>query len=119
MKKKKPATLLMIAGLLTLVLCVVALAGCGGGSSESSDSSGNGGTGGDSSPGGSASIAACQANLRTIDSAIAQYKATTGKNPSSVKALVPDYLRRVPEEPFGGSYSISGGHAVCSKGHTY
>jgi hypothetical protein len=100
---------LACAALVFLVL----LGGCG--SKQETQPVGTTGT----ASGDAAQLAACQANLRTIDAAIAQYKAANGKDPKSLQDLVPTYLRSIPQEPMGGTYSISGGKAVCSKGHTY
>ncbi len=102
--KKTPTIVIVLIAVLTLALCALALAGCGGSNEESNESSGTGGTSNgtsDKGGGNSADIAACQANLRTIDSAMAQYKAANGKNPTSIQALVPDYLRSVPKNPWG------------------
>jgi hypothetical protein len=114
MKKERIVTIVILTVALSLTLCVLALAGCGSKTEEAAPV-GNTGT----PQGDAAQVASCQANLRTIDSAIVQYQAGTGKLPSSVQALVPNYLRSVPQEPMGGSYSISGGSAHCSLGHTY
>ena len=66
----------------------------------------------------------CQANLRTIDGAIAQYQAD-GKDMDAltqegVSELVGDYLKKEPKCPSGGEYSIVNGAAQCNvKGHSY
>ncbi len=60
----------------------------------------------------------CQANLRTVDGAINTYAAENGAYPTAMSQLT-NYLKATPSEPFGGSYSISSGVAVCSLGHTY
>lgn len=67
---------------------------------------------------------ACQANLRTIDGAIAQYQAEVGTAPTTIDQLVTGgYLKAAPKCPSGGTYSISNGAVACSKatdlGHTY
>ena len=113
MKKDRIVTIVILTVALSLTLCVLVLAGCG----LTTDEAPVGNTG--TPQGDAAQVAACQTNLRTIDSAIVQYQAGTGKLPSSVGALVPNYLRSAPQEPMGGSYSVSGGKAKCSLGHTY
>ena len=117
MGRGRPAPVVIFCVMLSLVLCVLALAGCGEKKEEAP--AGNSGTSGTTGTGvgDAAQVASCQANLRTIDSAIAQYESATGKKASSLQALVPTYLRSIPQEPTGGTYSISGGKAVCSKGH--
>lgn len=70
----------------------------------------------------SAVTGACQDNLRTINSAAMTYSAATGHYPSSISELVPNYMRKMPECPDGGSYTLSKTnppHAVCPNGHTY
>lgn len=67
---------------------------------------------------------ACQANLRTIDGAIAQYQAEKATDPSSIQDLVTaGYLKAVPECPKdpdgdGTDYDLAGTgaglHAVCT-----
>ena len=109
MTRGRTALLLACAALMLLVLP----SGCG--SKQEAQPVGTTGT----EIGDAAQLASCQANLRTIDAAIAQYKAANGKDPKSLQDLVPTYVRSIPQEPMGGSYSISGGKAVCSKGHTY
>lgn len=69
---------------------------------------------------------ACQANLRTIDGAIAQYQAndSTSTPPTSVAQLVAGgYLRHNPVCPEGevGPYTITSGRTYCpvsGSGHT-
>lgn len=112
MRKERIVTVVIFTVALSLALCVLALAGCGSKTEEAAPV-GNTGT----SQGDAAQVATCQANLRTIDSAIAMYQGSTGKLPTSLQALVPSYLRSVPQEPMGGSYSVSGGKATCSLGH--
>ncbi|CCO08889.1 prepilin-type N-terminal cleavage/methylation domain-containing protein [Desulforamulus hydrothermalis] len=52
---------------------------------------------------------AVEANLRTIDGAIAQYQANNnGANPANINALVGTYLQGLPEGPAGAVYSIGG-----------
>ena len=63
----------------------------------------------------------CQANLRTIDGAIAQYRADGSdvSNLTAVEQLVPNYLKKVPKCPTSGKeYSIVAGAAQCSV-HSY
>lgn len=110
---------LFLCAALVLAPCVLALAGCGEKKEEARDNNatGSGTTG--TGAGDAAQVSSCQANLRTIDAAIQAYEVGEGKEPASVQALVPKYLKKVPEEPTGGTYSIRGGKAVCSKGHTY
>ncbi len=112
MRRGTIVTVVVLTAALFLALCVLTLAGCGSKTEEAAPV-GNTGT----PQGDAAQLAACQANLRTIDSAILQYQAGTGKLPTSLQALVPTYLRAAPQEPMGGSYSISGGKATCSLGH--
>jgi hypothetical protein len=113
MRRGRLVTAVIFTVALTLALCVLALAGCGSKTEEAPV--GNTGT----PQGDAAQLASCQANLRTIDAAIATYQAGTGKLPTSLQALVPTYLRAAPQEPMGGSYSVSGGKATCSLGHKY
>ncbi len=54
-----------------------------------------------------------------IDSAARMYEASKGTQAPNIQALVPEFLPKVPTEPMGGTYSLRGGKAVCSKGHTY
>ena len=67
----------------------------------------------------------CQANLRTIDGAIAQYQADGNEMDAltGVSVLVPNYLKKAPAcpkgGPKGGNYTIEDGTAVCPNGHTY
>lgn len=64
----------------------------------------------------------CQANLRTIDGAIAQYQADGNDmdDLTVVNDLVGDYLKKEPKCPSGGVYKIEDGAAQCNKeGHTY
>ena len=97
MKKDRIVTIVILTVALSLTLCVLVLAGCGSTTDEAPV--GNTGT----PQGDAAQVAACQTNLRTIDSAIVQYQAGTGKLPSSVRALVPNYLRSAPQEPMGAA----------------
>lgn len=72
-----------------------------------------------------AKIKTCKANLRTMDGAIQTYGATNQTDPADLDALVPTYLKELPTEPTGGSYSLiaatsaAPAHAECSEGHTY
>ena len=81
----------------------------------------------------------CQANLRTIDGAVAQYITDLGKVPGEseidIQKLVDEgYLKKVPKCPSGaeayslehdtktGGTDVIGYHAVCNNGiadHTY
>jgi type II secretion system protein G len=73
----------------------------------------------------SAKVRTCQANLRTMDGAIQTYAAGTGADPATLAALVPVYLKAVPTEPTGGTYTLvastatAAAHVTCSAGHTY
>lgn len=52
---------------------------------------------------------AVEANLRTIDGAIAQYQAGhDGANPTNISDLVGTYLQATPAGPSGASYTIGG-----------
>lgn len=63
---------------------------------------------------------ACWANLHMMDTVITVRSFETGEQPNSIQVLVDEgYLRKMPREPFGGSYSIEGGYAACSEGHEY
>ncbi len=106
--------LLMFTVICMIAACLALAAGCGGGDKGEAPSGTTGTETGDS-----AQLASCRANLRTIDSAVSQYRAANGKDPRGLQELVPTYLRSIPREPMGGSYSISGGKAVCSEGHSY
>jgi type II secretion system protein G len=68
-----------------------------------------------------AKVKTCQANLRTIDGAVNTYEAENGVTPTTQAQLMgpPAYLKAWPNEPFGGTYTIPGGVATCSLGHTY
>jgi len=68
----------------------------------------------------------CKANLRTLDGAINTYEAENSVTPTTQAQLEgpPAYLKAWPREPFGGSYDISSGTAVCvpptgMTAHTY
>ena len=67
--------------------------------------------------------AVCQANLRTIDSAIAPYYVENGSYPDDIAQLVPVFLKEEPHCPAGGIYSLDHSeeppYARCSLGHTY
>lgn len=109
---KAPSALACAA--LILCLGLLAAAGCGGGGGEASGAGGTTGT----SQGDAAQLAACRGNLRQIDAAARMYEAENGKQAPGIQALVPKYLPKVPAEPMGGTYSLRGGKAVCSLGHT-
>ncbi|MFZ5644802.1 MAG: type II secretion system protein [Bacillota bacterium] len=54
-----------------------------------------------------------EANLRTIDSAITQYKAANNTNTDPTQAqLSPGYLNSWPNTPAGATYDIAGGRGV-------
>ena len=68
----------------------------------------------------------CEANLRTMDGAIQTYGADKQADPTSLADLVPTYIKAVPTEPTGGTYSFnaavsgtSAAYASCSVPHTY
>lgn len=70
---------------------------------------------------------ACQANLRILEGAIAQYRAVNGSYPAELDDLVPDFIKAVPKCPSGGTdpdydYDPDTGAVTCpyasSKGHT-
>lgn len=51
----------------------------------------------------------CRANLRTIDGAVQMYYAENEKYPTSIRQLVPDFLKRVPKCPSGDKpYQLKG-----------
>jgi len=52
---------------------------------------------------------ACIANLKQIDGAKTLYHLDEGAAPTSVGALVSEYIRRTPACPAGGTYAIDGG----------
>lgn len=64
---------------------------------------------------------ACQANLRTINGAIAQYNANNAiplavnlDSAALAAALVPTYIQTAPKCPTAGvPYTVAGGIAVC------
>ncbi|MEW6276789.1 MAG: prepilin-type N-terminal cleavage/methylation domain-containing protein [Bacillota bacterium] len=65
---------------------------------------------------------ACQANLRILDSAAAQYMANNGSYPASLDALAPNYVQRIPSCPGGGTYNYTQatGRTTCSiANHNY
>lgn len=72
-----------------------------------------------------AKIKTCEANLRTMDGAIQTYGATNQTDPTILADLVPTYIKEIPSEPTGGSYSLvaatsaTPAYASCSEGHTY
>lgn len=65
----------------------------------------------------------CQANLRTIDGAIAQYQADGNdvNDLEGVSSLVPNYLKKAPACPQDGdAYTLDDNHvAKCPNGHSY
>jgi prepilin-type N-terminal cleavage/methylation domain-containing protein len=67
---------------------------------------------------------ACQANLRTIDGAVAQYCAAKGIDPTTLTfdvdndcvLLTEKYLKAAPKCPKDdGAYKVNAGKAVCTK----
>ena len=64
---------------------------------------------------------ACEANIRTIEGAAAQYYSSEGKWPTSMNDLVGGYLKEEPTCPFTnaeGSYTIgANGQVTCSQEH--
>jgi len=67
----------------------------------------------------------CKTNLRTLDDAIQTYISVHGKQPDSLNDLVPGFIKKVPTEPFGGSYKLKDAdsehpaRAKCSLEHNY
>lgn len=107
-------TVALMAGLVAL-----AAVGCGSGSSSSDENgTGSAGTGADQSY----VITACQANLRTLETAAQTYFASTGNWPHSLNDLVPGYVRvQSLQCPAGGNYvfRVSNNQVVitCPNGH--
>lgn len=67
-----------------------------------------------------ADLKTCQSNMRTILGASHTYMADNDVYPSSIGQMVPEYLKREPTCPSGGTYRISGGGSLplevsCSK----
>ena len=62
---------------------------------------------------------ACQGNLSRLNEAIGRYVFDKGSAPSTVSALVPDYIDRAPNCPAGGTYTINATTelAECPNGH--
>ncbi len=114
MKRKRYNVLVIMATLLFFLLAACLAVGCGSKGGESKDWEGNSGA-----IGGENVERVCQANLRTIDGAVQTYFTQNGSYPKSINDLVPTFLRSVPVEPAGGTYSLEGNppKAVCSKGH--
>jgi hypothetical protein len=98
--------------LVLLVAVAVIAAGCGG--SDNAATGGDSGTGQQGGPVGQAEAAACAANRNMITSALRQYDAIEGSTPTSIQALVPDYLQSVPACPSGGRYTVKGNTVTCS-----
>lgn len=68
-----------------------------------------------------ARLGACEANLRTIDGAIAQYQAEYSSDPADPTALVTaQFLRTEPTCPHTDTtdYTIAANRGVCTQGHT-
>ena len=65
----------------------------------------------------------CVNNLRQIDGARTQYALEHSNGTSNIGDLVPEYIRRTPFCPSGGTYATGGlnGNASCSIGgeHAY
>ncbi|HHY95977.1 MAG TPA: prepilin-type N-terminal cleavage/methylation domain-containing protein [Firmicutes bacterium] len=64
---------------------------------------------------------ACQANLRTLEGAIAQYRAVNGAYPVNLAALVPDFIKAVPKCPENQDsygYDNTNGKVTCPNNHT-
>ncbi len=116
---KKPKILCLCLAMLVAVVSLAAI-GCGSNSSTSGETAGgNAGTGADRSY----VIAACRANMRTLDTAAQTYFASTGNWPRSLNDLVPGYVRAQSLQcPAGGNYGfrISNDQViiVCPNGHT-
>jgi len=72
-----------------------------------------------------AKLKTAKANLRTLDGAIQTYGATNQVDPTSLSDLVPDYIKEIPNDPLGGSYSFvaatsaAPAHAADTEGTTY
>jgi len=63
-----------------------------------------------------------QANLRTLDGAIQTYASVNDTDPVDLSALVPDYIKAIPSDPHGGSYSLvaaGGGQTAHTKDGTH
>ncbi len=102
---------LALSLVLLLAVMVVTAAGCGSGGDAAS------GEGGDSSPGGTigqAEAASCAANRKTVSMAAQSYYAMEGSYPSSIQALVPEFLQSAPACPAGGRYTLQGSTVTCS-----
>ena len=56
-----------------------------------------------------------EANLKTIDSAVMQYKAANNKGAIPNKADLSSYLQEWPAGPDGVEYDVSAGRAIISK----
>lgn len=62
--------------------------------------------------------AACDANVRTLNSQIELYRTQTGNWPADLDALVTaDYIDAVPECPFGTAYVYGADHRVAKHVH--
>ena len=68
----------------------------------------------------------CEANLRTMDGAIQTYQADQNVVATGLTDLVPTYIKEIPAEPTGGTYSFnvavsgtSAAYVSCSAGHSY
>ncbi len=61
----------------------------------------------------------CSNNLRQIDAAKDQYAMDNDNQaPADLDALVPTYIKKTPDCPAGGTYSLEslGSHPTCSEG---
>jgi hypothetical protein len=99
--------------MLVVLLVAVAIftAGCGSGGDATSNQNGETNQGG---PIGQADATACAANRKMISSAAQQYYIMEGAYPTSIQALVPEYLQSVPACPSGGKYTLQGSTVTCS-----
>jgi type II secretion system protein G len=65
---------------------------------------------------------ACEANLRTLDGAAAQYHAANEGWPNDINNLVPDYIQNTPKCPTNnGNYVWDSTNHIftCPQNHTY
>ena len=65
-----------------------------------------------------AQIAACDANVAALRTAIELYHHDEGSWPANLDALNPDYIDEVPECPFGTAYTIDINHRVPKHNHS-
>lgn len=57
-----------------------------------------------------------KSDVRTLEMAANLYKLEKFNYPSSINELVPNYLQRVPKDPWGNEYSIDSNGTVSSPG---